>query len=582
MRLDFDFIDAAGHAAPRRYARPARVVVARTLDDVLPAMREVEVGVRDGLHAAGFVSYEAAPAFDAALVTRPPSSLPLLWFGLFAEPSTPDAGTRASEPMPHVTWTPDIAVTEHQAGVVEVRDAIARGDSYQANYTFRLHGQIPPSASHALYSRLLRDQRPPYAAFIDIGAWQLLSLSPELFFRVDGRRISTRPMKGTAPRGLWNDDDEAQAAWLHGSEKNRAENVMIVDLSRNDLSRIAEIGSVCARELFVVERYPTLFQMVSDVEGVLRQDVSVADLFAALFPAGSVTGAPKTSSMKLIASIETTSRDIYCGAMGYITPTGQAVFNVAIRTAAIDVATGHAAYGVGGGITWDSAPADEYAEAIAKSECLVPREPFDLIETMRFDGTHYVRLDRHLRRIRASARYFDFAYDPAAIDRVLADHANRHQGTSRRVRLHLEQGGHAEVESRPLESPSAGPRPVALARTAVDRRDRFLFHKTTRRVVYDAHRASHPDVFDVLLWNQDNELTEFTIGNLVVEFDGERRTPPREAGLLPGTFREELLETGQISERVVTRADLARATRLWLVNSLREWVEVRLEESPRR
>lgn len=575
-RLRFDFVDAAGRAAPVLFERPDRVIIARALEDVLPAMRAVEAGLRDGFHAAGFVSYEAAPAFDAALTTRAPSALPLLWFGLFGEPKALDAVATTERALPDITWTPDISVDQHRAGVAEVREAIARGDSYQANYTFRLRGQVAPRESSALYERLVRDQRPPYAAFIDIGAWQLLSLSPELFFRLDGRRIVTRPMKGTAPRGLWTADDEAQAAWLQASEKNRAENVMIVDLSRNDIGRIADIGSVRAHDLFVVERYPSLFQMVSEVEGNVGPQVGIANIFTALFPAGSVTGAPKTSSMQLIASIEETPRGIYCGAIGYATPAGQAAFNVAIRTATIDTATGDSTYGVGGGITWDSAPADEYAEAIAKSVCLVPREPFDLIETMRFDGTSYVRLDRHLRRLRASAGYFDFDYDAEAIARALSEHTRLHRDAPRRVRLRMTSAGQACVESRALEPFGPGPRRVALASTPVSRRDPFMFHKTTRRAVYDQHRAAHADVLDVLLWNEDDEITEFTIGNVVVEFGGQRWTPPRTAGLLAGIFREELIEAGEVHERTITRADLRGATRMWLVNSLREWVEVRL------
>jgi para-aminobenzoate synthetase/4-amino-4-deoxychorismate lyase len=460
-----------------------------------------------------------------------------------------------------------------------VREAIARGDSYQANYTFRLHARVPPEESTALYDTLIRDQRPPYAAFADIGHTQLLSLSPELFFRLDGRRIVTRPMKGTAPRGLWEDDDRTQSAWLNASEKNRAENVMIVDLSRNDVSRIADVGSVRVNELFVVERYPSLFQMVSEVEAQIGPDIGLADIFTALFPAGSVTGAPKISSMKLIASIEGTPRGIYCGAVGYATPTGQAVFNVAIRTATIDAATGDAIYGVGGGITWDSAPADEYAEAIAKSVCLVPREPFDLIETMRFDGMNYLRLDRHLRRLRGSAQYFDFDYKAKSIAQALADHADLHRNASRRVRLRMTAAGRISIESRALESFAPGLKSVVLASSPVSRRDPFLFHKTTRRTVYDRHRAQHADALDVLLWNEDEEITEFTIGNVVVELDGRKWTPPRAAGLLAGIFREELLETGQVHERTITKGDIHTSSRLWLVNSLREWVEVRLSSA---
>lgn len=573
MRLRFDF--AAG-PSPLVFDTPERVIVAHRVDEVLPAMHEVEASLRAGFYVAGMVAYEAASAFDNALTTRAPSGIPLLWFGVFDGPRPADDVAPAGDMGDPTMWTPDITVERHRDGIAAVREAIAAGDSYQSNYTFRLHAHVDPSESTALYSRLVHDQRPPYAAFLDIGAWQLLSLSPELFFRIHRGRIATRPMKGTAARGRWDEEDAAQMTWLAQSEKNRAENVMIVDLSRNDIGRIAEVGTVTADELFVVERYPSLFQMVSEVDGQLRRDVTLLDVFSALFPAGSVTGAPKTSSMRLIAGIEDAPRGAYCGAIGYATPDGEAVFNVAIRTAVIETATGRAVYGVGGGITWDSAPADEYAEAIAKSACLTPRPSFDLIETMRFDGDQYIRRDRHEARIRRSATYFDVALDPAALSRALDEHAARHRGTVRRVRLRVDAAGIAFVESQPYAPFGPGPHAVTLASSPVSASDPFLFHKTTRREVYERQRAAHAGGIDVLLWNEAGELTEFTIGNVVVEIDGTRWTPARASGLLAGIFREALLESGEIQERVIAVGELAAASRMWLINSLREWVDVEL------
>lgn len=590
MRARFDFGQSNSGQnqgiAPVRFQSPERVVVARTVADVQGAMAEVEQGLRDGLHAAGWVSYEAAPAFDRALSTQPPSAIPLVCFGLFrsAEVAPPlaDAGMPAA-----VTWTPALSTEQHAQGVAAVREAIAAGDTYQINYTFRLQATMScsddceaASGLEGLYAHLAREARAPYAAFIDAGDWQLLSLSPELFFQIDGARLITRPMKGTAPRGRWAEEDAALRDALAASEKNRAENVMIVDLCRNDLSRVCDVGSVRASSLFEVEPYPTVWQMVSTVEGDLREGTRLSDVFAALFPAGSITGAPKSSSMRLIAELEHAPRGVYCGAIGYASPDGRATFNVAIRTITANVATGQAGYGVGGGITWDSVATDEHAEALSKAACLEVRPPFSLLETMRFESGAVVRLDRHLARLRASASFFGFQCDPVRVRATLEAHLSSFGPAPRRVRLVLNAQGYSAVQSEPLAAPSHEAQTIAVASDPVDSRDRFLCHKTTRRDSYDRHRAAHPDAFDVLLWNERRELTEFTRGNVVVELDGVRYTPARTCGLLAGVFRTELLDAGVIQERVVTMDDLSRCSRLWFINSLREWVDVRSTRTP--
>lgn len=549
-------------------------------------MAAVEQGLHEGLHAAGWVSYEAASAFDHALTTQPPSAVPLVCFGLFrsAEVAPPLAGAGM---LAVETWTPALSADQHARGVAAVREAIAAGDAYQVNYTFRLQADMTSSADcgdaaslEGLYRHLARQARAPYAAFIDAGDWQLLSLSPELFFQIDGPRLITRPMKGTAPRGRWAEEDAALRDELAASTKNRAENVMIVDLCRNDLSRVCDVGSVRASSLFDVEPYPTVWQMVSTVEGELRQGTRLRDVFAALFPAGSITGAPKSSSMRLISALEHAPRGVYCGAIGYASPDGRATFNVAIRTITAHVPTGKAEYGVGGGITWDSVAKHEHAEALSKSACLEVRPPFSLIETMRLEQGAVVRLGRHLARVRASASFFGFQCDPARVRATLEAHLSSFGPAPRRVRLVLSPLGYSAVQSEPLEAPSHEARAIALASEPVDSRDRFLCHKTTRRDVYDRHRNAHPDVFDVLLWNERGEVTEFTRGNVVVELDGTRCTPRRECGLLAGVFRAELLDAGVIEERVITVEDLARCSRLWFINSLREWVDVRSTRTP--
>ncbi|MCC7042849.1 MAG: chorismate-binding protein, partial [Acidobacteria bacterium] len=359
------------------------------------------------------------------------------------------------------------------------------------------------------------------------------------------------------------------------SAKNRAENVMIVDLMRNDLGRLAEIGSIAVPSLFEIERYPSVFQMTSTVTGRVGPAAAVTDLFTALFPAGSITGAPKTSSMRLIAEIERAPRGVYCGAIGFLAPNGDATFNVAIRTAVVDTTTGEVEYGVGGGITWDSIPGDEYAEALSKASFLDVPPVCSLLETMRLEGGAVIRLERHLRRLGRSAGYFGIPFDAAHVTSVLDNHVREHPVGARRARLLLAPDGMATVESGPFTpgASDAPPVPVTLARSPVSSQDRFLFHKTTHRAIYERQRASLPDVFDVLLWNERGEITEFTIGNVIVELDGRRYTPPVECGLLAGVFREELLDAGTVVERVITTGDLKHASRVWLVNSLREWVE---------
>jgi len=571
VQARFDF--KGGAARPLLFRNPARVITAHTVAEVPGAMAAVEQGLREGLYAAGCVSYEAAPAFDPALVTQRSSGFPLVCFGLFS--AVEDAQALASGPLPAaVSWTPALSQARHASDVATVREAIAAGDTYQINYTFRLGATVDVDELDALYQHLAGAEGVPYAARLSLDDWHLLSLSPELFFQLDGTRLVTRPMKGTAPRGRWAVEDEALRSGLAASEKNRAENVMIVDLCRNDLSRVCEVGTVQVTSLFDVERYPTVWQMVSTVEGEVRPGTRLSEVFAALFPAGSITGAPKSSSMRLIAELEHAPRGVYCGAIGYATPDGRATFSVAIRTMTVDASTGRSEYGVGGGITWDSVAADEHAEALSKAACLAIRPPFALIETLRVERGEAVRLDHHLARLADSAAYFGFACDRAQVHTRLDAYVSSLQEGRWRVRVQLAQDGGVAVDCHELEPPLTGDARVALASRPVDSRDRFLCHKTTRREVYDQHRHDHPGVFDVLLWNERDELTEFTRGNLVAELDGALWTPPRTSGLLAGVFRGVLLDAGRIHERVLTRDDLLRCTRLWFVNSLREWVPV--------
>lgn len=579
MRLRFDFPALAGMTSgasvPLHFAEPRQTIVATAVEEVLPAVRAAEAAAASGRWVAGFISYEAAPGFDDALDAHPSGALPLVWFGVFdaplpaGPPVTPASGVEATP------WQARISEADYQRGFAAVKAAIAAGDSYQTNYTLRLDSSWPDATVWARYAALLAAHRPPYAACVDLDDLVVVSLSPELLLERRGRQVTTAPMKGTARRGRWPEEDTHHAGELARSAKDRAENVMIVDLARNDLGRVCAIGSIEVRSLFEVQRYRTAWQMVSTVTGTLRDGVTLTDTLCALFPAGSITGAPKVSTMRLIRAIEPEPRGIYCGTIGLIAPGGDAIFNVAIRTSVFERRSRQVSLGVGGGITWDSAPAAELAEARLKATFLDVAPSFALLETLRFDGHALVRWPRHLARLLASAAYFDIPLSTERITAALAAHTALWPAAARRVRLTVAHDGAPDVTSAPLEAlPS--PLPVAVSALPVSSADLFLFHKTTHRAVYESRRAARPDVFDVLLVNDRGELTEFTIGNLVLELDGRLLTPPRSAGLLAGVFRDELLNQGILQEQTLAPDDLQRATRRWLVNSVREWVPITL------
>jgi len=555
---------------------------------VLHCLRSVEAAVEArGLWAAGAVAYEAAPAFDPSLAVRPASPrLPLLWFGLFPPPRR--VALPPPTPPAPLAWRPSVTADAYREAFDRIKHHIREGDTYQVNFTFRLTVEIrdqrpdaeglnhpllptPLSALLPLFSRLTAAQGAAYSVLIATRSWALLSASPELFFSLDGRRLVSRPMKGTAARGHTPDVDRARAADLLASEKNRAENVMIVDMVRNDIGRVAEPGTVNAPELFTLEKYPTLWQLTSTVQA--RSDASVSEIFAALFPAASITGAPKSSAMRIIAENECGPRGFYTGAAGFIAPGRHAQFNVAIRSLQFDRIAGGAEYGTGGGIVWDSACEPEQCECIAKASILnADASPFSLLETLLWNPeTGLWLLEKHLARLAASAEYFDIPADARVLRRRLAELTEHLPPQPHRVRLLVAQDGGATVEAAPFTpaAPGAPPLRVTLAARPIDKNDRFLYHKTTRRRVYEEALTSRPGFDDVILWNADGEVTESSRANLAAELEGRLYTPPIRCGLLPGTLRQHLLETGEIAERVLTPDDLRRASSLWLFNALR-------------
>jgi para-aminobenzoate synthetase / 4-amino-4-deoxychorismate lyase len=566
------WVEFDGWLPPLAFGAPREVVAAFRLEEVEGVVRAVERAARGGAWAVGYVAYEAAPAFDPALRTRAPDpAMPLAWFGLHDAPAhaqRPRAGGGATlGPL-----APELSRAEHAAAVESLRESMAAGDAYQVNLTFRLRGSFAGDPL-ALHDRLRAAQGGGLTACLRVGdSHAIVSASPELFLARRGRLVTARPMKGTARRGRFAEEDAAAAAALLTSEKERAENVMIADLVRNDLGRVAVPGSVRVASLLELERWRTVLQLTSTVEATLRAGVGLWDLLAATFPCGSVTGAPKASAMGLVARHERSPRGPYCGAVGVVQPGGDATLNVPIRTVALDLVGGRATAAVGGGITWASSAPAEWDEALAKAAFLSAASSpagVRLLETLRLEGGRIPLLEGHLDRLSASAAHLGFACDRAAVRALLAREAG-----DGRLRLLLSRDGTAALERAPFPSPPAAPPTVALAAAPVSSRDVRLFHKTTDRAPYDAARRARPDAFDVLLWNEAGEVTEFTIGNVVLELGGERVTPPRTAGLLAGVQRARLLGRGEIRERPVEVAEALRAKRVWLVNALRGWVPV--------
>lgn len=565
---------ASGGSGWLHFHHPLHTIHTTQLAEVLPALREVEVAVSSGLHAAGFVTYEAAPAFDEAFTTHPAGALPLLWFGLY-EQVVPIFVDAPAVDFTALDWRQSVSEAEYRHAIARIKDYIARGHTYQVNFTMRLQTDFHGDP-WVLFQALIRAQRAQYCAYVDLGEHVLCSASPELFFDLAGTHITCRPMKGTASRGLTSEADKAQACWLQHSEKNRAENVMIVDMLRNDLGRIARVGSVQVPRMFAVERYETLLQMTSTVTATTA--AAFSEVFTALFPCSSITGAPKVRTMEIIRELETTPRGIYTGCIGYLSPQRQAQFNVAIRTVHVDRIRQRAEYGTGGGIVWDSTAQNEFAECRTKAKVLFTHQPtFRLLETVLWKPWRgYFLLERHLNRLMASARYFGFRVDCEQVMARLQEAAGGFPSMRHRVRLLVDDDGAITIEAAPLPRQPRQTCRVAIASKPVDKNDRFLYHKTTHRVVYEAARAEHPDFDDVLLWNADGEITESTIANVVACINGQLLTPPVTCGLLPGTYRDYLLEKKRVREGIIRREDLQRADAIYLVNSVRGWIPVQV------
>jgi para-aminobenzoate synthetase/4-amino-4-deoxychorismate lyase len=538
--LEFD-------GGPRLYRRPAEVIEARRPDEVRPALERLR-----GRHCAGYVGYEAGHALEPKLapLAQGVAGPPLLWFGLFD--GWEDFDSTALLPDPAGAWAgrprPLVERADHEAAIARALEHILAGDIYQANLTFPAEVTI---AGHplALYAAIRPRARAGWGGVVFTGQHWLLSFSPELFFTVEAGRATARPMKGTAPAGS---DPEA----LRSDPKQRAENLMIVDLLRNDLSRLSKPGTVEVPALFEVETYPTVLQMTSTVTAELEEGRDSVDLLEAIFPCGSVTGAPKIRAMEIIGGLEREQRGPYTGSIGRVAPDGGAAFNVAIRTLVVEDGGSVARIGLGSGIVADSVAADEWRECLAKGEFVATARRFDLIETMRFDPNDGIaELDRHLARMKRSAGALGFEFDRHHARNELQA-ATFFLREPRKLRLVLSPSGAMAIEARPLPEVPDGPVEVALAPRPVEPEDFRLRHKTSDRRFYDSARAA-AEAFEVAFVDGDGFVTEGSFTSLFVERDGKLLTPPLARGLLPGVLREALIETGRAVEAELRAEDLA-------------------------
>lgn len=560
------------------FSSPVCVYSVREISQVLPVLAEIEHACANhNLWAVGWLSYEASPAFDSALRVKGSTDLPLVWFATFEAPSVSDKLPQTEEP-PILSWTSSVTSAHYAQAIQQVREAIRTGSTYQVNYSFRLVAHQAPDPQ-SLFASMVRNQGGDFGFLVETGDYSIASASPELFFRKDGASITSRPMKGTSSRGLTSTEDSIRAEELQTSPKNRAENIMIVDMTRNDLSRVARRGTVTVSSSCAVEKYPHMLQMVSEVTA--ETDASLVDILRALFPAASITGAPKAETMRIIAEQESTPRSIYTGSLGVIAPNQRAWFNVAIRTAVIDHERKRTEYGVGSGIVWDSMSEHEYEECLTKATAVTRRAPqFDLFETILWEPTKgFFLLPEHLSRLYESADYLSWFYSRSLVLETLqaAEQKLALLERPQRVRLFLSASGAARSEATEIAH-LPNPYRISLAKEPIVTTDGTLYRKTTDRRVYESAIPQSANSHDVLLWNERGEITETKIANICLEIDGVLYTPPVTSGLLNGCYRQHLLAQGEITERTLTRDDLAQSSRIVLINSLRRSWEAQLCE----
>jgi para-aminobenzoate synthetase/4-amino-4-deoxychorismate lyase len=583
VRLDTDVADAGNRQL--LFEQPAGELRLEVGDDPRRFFEAIDNALDRGMWVAGYLTYEMGYLFEPRLrpllENRKPAG-PLAWVGIFNEPAVPDAirekETAAGQPATVGELRLNISWDEYAGAFRRIKEFIGDGETYQVNYTMKARFNLDGSPV-ALYHHLRERQRVSYSAYIFDGKRSVISLSPELFLRREGQDLVTRPMKGTVRRGGNDAEDAELARWLAADPKNQAENVMIVDMVRNDLGRIAPPGGVRVSRLFEIEKYESLYQMTSTVEARIPENTSWYDIMCAMYPCASITGAPKIRTMELIADLEHGPRGVYTGAIGYFAPDGSACLNIAIRTIVVD-GQGRGEMGIGSGVIYDSDLVSEFDECLLKAEFLSrPRPQFELLETMLLEDGQIYLFDRHMARLESSASRFGYDYCPEHVRSELDKLTQAHQRGSFKVRLLVSEDGSVSLSADELE-PVAPEYRVKISSKRVSSSDELLLHKTTHRPLYTSERetALGQGFDEVLFVNERDEVTEGSISNVFVETGGVMVTPPVSSGILPGTFREELISTNMCVERVITVADLRSADRIFFGNSLRGLVPVRLEK----
>ncbi|MFH1655982.1 MAG: aminodeoxychorismate synthase component I [Candidatus Omnitrophota bacterium] len=549
----------------------------------------IEEFLSKGYYAAGFLSYEAGLFFEDVLKRESDNKnkFPFLWFGIYKSPiiydslSLEDNCKAELRKFSLINKRLNISQFDYIKNISKIKNYIAAGQTYQINYTVKYKFSLQ-GASRDLFLDLCRKQHVHYAAFIDCDKLQILSLSPELFFNRNKDLITLRPMKGTLDRGFSLPSDYDKVRQLKKSPKDRAENIMIVDLIRNDIGRVSEGGGVNTKSIFDVEKYDTLLQMTSTVNSRLRKDISWYELFKSIFPSGSVTGAPKIRTMQIVKSLEKEPRYIYTGSVGFISPDKKGVFNVAIRTALIDKKTKKAQMGIGSGIVWDSDAKKEYEECKLKSKFLTEHySDFQLIETMlwRYPKGFFL-LGYHLKRLSESANYFGFPFNKKAILKKLNSRARLFNPSKKyRIRLLLSKDGNIEIEVKVLSESNCLAK-IAFSKKKTNSADYFLFHKTTQRKLYNDEykRYNRKGFYDVIFTNEKNQVTEGAISNILIKRNGIFYTPALSCGLLNGTYRQYLFRNRKIpiKERILCKNDIINADKIYLTNAVRGMVEARV------
>ncbi len=551
------------------FTQPIKELKTRDLAEVADLLAQVESYQEQGYYVVGYVSYEAAPAFEEKLAVH---KLPLLgeyllYFTVHDSVETSPIPLTYEEVDLPSKWREQTSAEDYEKAISQIHHHLRQGDTYQVNYTVQLKQDLSANP-FAIYNRMVVEQEAGYNAYVEHDEMAVISMSPELFFEQNDRELTTRPMKGTTQRGMTDQEDLAQASWLEQDPKNHSENMMIVDLLRNDMNRISEVGSEHVERLCQVEQYSTVWQMTSTIKSQLRPDVDLVEIFRSLFPCGSITGAPKIATMEIIKDLEPQPRGVYCGTIGLLLPNGRRIFNVAIRT--IQLYKGQAIYGVGGGITWDSTWESEYREVHQKAAVLYRKQArFKLITTGKISQKRLPFEDQHLERLTKASRYFAFPFDPEDLRQKIemeCQACDSHQDY--RLRIILSKSGEIELSRQVLEPLSPAFRQAQLCLQEADLQTPFTYFKTTHR----PHLSLGEQ--EIIYHNAAGELLETSIGNLVLKINGKLYTPPISLGILPGIYRQHLLETGQVEEKVLTVPDLDQAETIYGCNAVRGLYEL--------